>query len=102
MNFLPGGDMSCEKKELRLFVIVTVLIWLKFFAVDYNIAAVLDWPIPLLVGGNTVGHILRALAVSLPSLCAILCLVAPVSLLPSRIRAASLRTLDFLLSVLVV
>ncbi len=102
MNFLPGGDMSCEKKELRLFVIVTVLIWLKFFAVDYNIAAVLDWPIPLLVGGNTVGHILRALAVSLPSLCAILCLVAPVSLLPSRIRAASLITLDFLLSVLVV
>ncbi len=102
MRFLQNDDAPCEKREFCLFVVTTLLIWLKFLAVDCKIADVLDWPTVTFAGIETIGHIFRALAVSLPSLGAILCLVIPVSLLPRSVRAAALIILNFMLSVLAV
>ena len=78
---------SCGKNELKVVALLVVLVWLKVFSVDYHIADVLNWPLCGWMGFHVLRHAARALAVGLPSLAAILCVMVPVSMLPSRWRS---------------
>ncbi len=102
MNFWPDDKMTCVKNEFRILLIFTLLIWTKFFTVDYQIAYVLDWPAFGSLDLPVIRHMLRAIAVGLPSLGAILCVIVPASLLPVKYRCKALIILDFLFSVLVI
>lgn len=97
----PKGDMAFGKNELRAIAFITALIWLKFYFVDFRIADVLNWPTFGSLNQHVARHALRALAVAVPSLCAILCVMIPVSLLPAKYRGRALLLFDFLFSVLV-
>ena len=101
MRILPTKEMDCSERELRVFILVACLVWIKFFVVDYRIAEVLNWPYFGSLRVYPVRHTLRALAVAAPSLGAILCIIIPASLTPMRYRGKVLLTADFLLSVLV-
>ena len=91
-----------EKEGLALAVVVAAAVWLKFFTVDFRIAYVLDWPAFGMTSHHILRSIMRAAAVSLPSLAAVLCLVVPASMTPLKWRFAALITADFLLSFLVI
>jgi len=93
--------MKCRDIELRILILLTLLIWVKFFVVDYMIADVLNWPSLGSLKAPPLRHTLRALAVALPSLGAILSVVIPVSLVPLKYRGRALLIIDFLFSVLV-
>lgn len=93
---------SCGKNELKVVTLLVVIVWLKVFSVDYHIADVLNWPLCGWMGFHVLRHAARALAVGLPSLAAILCVMVPVSMLPSRWRCWALILFDFLFSLLAV
>lgn len=93
--------MKCRDIELRVLILLTLLIWIKFFVVDYRIADVLNWPSFGSLKIHPVRHSLRALAVALPSLGAILSVLIPVSLVPLKYRGSALLVINFLFSVLV-
>lgn len=101
MRILPVKEMECHDKELRILILLTILIWIKFFVVDYMIADVLNWPSLGSLRAHPVRHTLRALAVALPSLGAILCVLIPVSLVPAKYRGRSLLIINILFSILV-
>ena len=86
MRILPVKQMECHDRELRILILLTLLIWIKFFVVDYMIADVLNWPSFGSLKAHPVRHTLRALAVALPSLGAILSVLIPVSLVPAKYR----------------
>lgn len=88
------------ENELRFLIVLTLLIWAKFFMLDYIIADVLDWPTFGSFRHHVLRHASRALAVSVPSLGAILCFVVPFSLLGPGLRGRALVLLNFLLSLL--
>lgn len=88
------------KNELPALISLILLLWLKVYSVDFHIADTLNWPFP---GGTTyplIRDALRALAVGVPSLAAILCVVVPVSMLPAKHRGLLLLVFDFALSAL--
>ena len=91
-----------RKSELLILLIMVAFVWLKFFAVDYKIADVLNWPLFATLNGSILRHTLRALAVGVPSLAAILCIVVPVSMLPSKVRWHAYLIIDFLFSLLAI
>ena len=93
--------MECREKELRILILMTLLVWIKFFVVDYMIADVLNWPSFGTMKIHPVRHTLRALAVAVPSLGAILSVIIPVSLVPAKYRGRALLTVNVLFSVLV-
>lgn len=101
MKILPVKGMKCRDIELRVLILLTLLIWIKFFVVDYRIADVLNWPSFGSLKIHPVRHSLRALAVALPSLGAILSVLIPVSLVPLKYRGSALLVINFLFSVLV-
>lgn len=101
MRILPVKEMECHDKELRILILLTILIWIKFFVVDYMIADVLNWPSLESLRAHPVRHTLRALAVALPSLGAILSVLIPVSLVPAKYRGRSLLIINILFSILV-
>ncbi len=101
MRILPVKEMECREKELRILILMTLLVWIKFFVVDYMIADVLNWPSFGTMKIHPVRHTLRALAVAVPSLGAILSVIIPVSLVPAKYRGRALLTVNVLFSVLV-
>ncbi|MFA7365989.1 MAG: LTA synthase family protein [Synergistaceae bacterium] len=101
MGILPVKEMECREKELRILILMTLLVWIKFFVVDYMIADVLNWPSFGTMKIHPVRHTLRALAVAVPSLGAILSVIIPVSLVPAKYRGRALLTVNVLFSVLV-
>lgn len=101
MRILPAKEMKCRDIELRILILLTLLIWIKFFVVDYMIADVLNWPLFGSLESHSLRHTLRALAVALPSLGAILSIIIPVSLVPLKYRGRALLIINFLFSVLV-
>ncbi|MDD4160439.1 MAG: hypothetical protein PHO18_05780, partial [Synergistaceae bacterium] len=101
MRMLPVKEMECRDRELRVLVLLTLLIWIKFMAVDYMIADVLNWPSFGSLRIHPVRHTLRALAVAIPSLGAILSVLVPVSLLPVKYRGRGLLIISILFSILV-
>jgi phosphoglycerol transferase MdoB-like AlkP superfamily enzyme len=94
--------MTCRKKEFRIWFLFTLLIWIKFFAVDYQVADILNWPLGGTLDYNIFRHFLRALAVGIPSLGAILCIIVPLSLFPEERRGKLILLFDFLFSLLVI
>lgn len=101
MRILPVKEMECQEKELRVLILLTILVWIKFFVVDYMIADVLNWPSFGTMKIHPVRHTLRALAVAVLSLGAILSVIIPVSLVPARYRGRTLLIIDVLFSILV-
>ena len=93
--------MKCRQIEIRILVLLTLMVWIKFFIVDYMVADVLNWPSFGSLGAHPVRHTLRALAVAVPSLAAILSVIIPVSLVSAKYRGRALLTIDILFSVLV-
>jgi lipoteichoic acid synthase len=88
------------KNELSALIILVLLVWLKVYSVDFQIADTLNWPFPGGTESPLIRDFLRALAVGVPSLAAILCVMAPVSLLPAKRRGLLLLVFDFAFSVL--
>ena len=101
MRILPVKEMECREKELRILILMTLLVWIKFFIVDYMIADVLNWPSLGTMKIHPARHTLRALAVAVPSLGAILSVMIPVSLVPAKYRGRTLLIIDALFSILV-
>lgn len=93
---------NTSKNELVIIAIMVFAVWLKLFAVDFKIATVLNWPVMGSMDFSVLRYAMRALAVGLPSLCAILCVMLPISLLPSRVRFALLYVCCVLFSILAV
>ena len=93
--------MECNDKELRILILLTLIIWIKFFIVDYMIADVLNWPSFGSLKAHPVRHTLRTLAVALPSLGAVLSVLIPVSLVPAKYRGRALLIINILFSILV-
>ncbi len=102
MRILPVKEMECRQNELRVLILLTLIVGIKFFVVDYMIADVLNWPSFGTLKAHPLRHTLRALAVAAPSLAAILSVVIPLSLVPSNYRGKVLLTADILFSVLVI
>ena len=94
--------INCGKNECRFVALLVLLVWLKVFSVDYHIANILNWPLFGSMGFQSLRCCARALAVGIPSAAAILCVMVPVSLLPSRWRCGALVLFDFLFSLLAV
>ncbi len=88
------------KNELRTIGVLALLIWLKVYMVDFRIADILNWPLFDGIENHIIRNGSRALAVGLPSLAAILCVIIPVSMLPIRHRGRLLLVSDILMSVL--
>ena len=101
MRILPVKEMECRQIELRILILLTIVVWVKFFVVDYMVADVLNWPSFGSLSVHPLRHALRALAVAVPSLGAILSVIIPVSLAPARYRGKALLVIDILFSVLV-
>ena len=99
--FPPPKDRPAFISGYLFTAIVAAAIWLKFISVDYAVADVLNWPTFGVLTMHALRHTTRALAVSLPSLGAILCLLLPLMFFPPRRRAAALIVMDMLLSALV-
>lgn len=95
------GNVNFGKNELSALSILVLLIWLKVFYVDFHIADTLNWPFIGSTEYPLIRSAMRALAVAVPSLAAILCVMVPVSMLPAKHRGLSLLVFDFALSVLV-
>lgn len=98
----PSKDNPLKMSGLCFTTLVFAALWLKFFSIDYAVADVLNWPSFGTLSFHALRHSLRALAVCLPSLGAIICFSLPLAFVPKKWRAAVLLTLDLLLSVLVV
>lgn len=96
------NKVNCGKNEVKIIFLLVLLIWLKVFSVDYHIADILNWPLFGLMGCHILRHSARALAVGLPSMAAILCVIVPVSMLPARWRGCFLVVFDFLFSLLAI
>ena len=90
------------EKELYLAFLFTVSVYFKFFAADFEIARLLDWPVLGSMKANFMRYTVRALAVSLPSFAAVFCSLILALFMPRKVRFASFIALDFMLSVLVV
>ncbi|MFA0889541.1 MAG: LTA synthase family protein [Synergistales bacterium] len=88
------------KNELSFLTFLMLIIWLKVYCVDFHIADTLNWPFAASMKYPLVRFAMRALAVAVPSLAAILCVTAPLSILPSKSRGLLLVAFDFALSVL--
>jgi lipoteichoic acid synthase len=88
------------KNELSFLTFLMLIIWLKVYCVDFHIADTLNWPFAASMKYPLVRFAMRALAVAVPSLAAILCVMAPLSILPSKSRGLLLVAFDFALSVL--
>ena len=91
-----------EFEGFSLAVIVAAAVWLKFFAIDFCIASILDWPTLGMTGHHVLRSFLRSAAVLTPSFAALLCILVPASMLPVRRRMFALLFADFLLSVLAI
>ena len=99
MDLVEEKKGNFGKNELSALIVLVLLMWLKVYTVDFQIADTLKWPFsegehPL------IRDALRALAVGVPSLAAILCVMVPVSMLPARHRGLLLLAFDFGFSVL--
>ncbi len=90
--------MKCRQIEIRILVLLTLMVWIKFFIVDYMVADA-NWPSFGSLEAHPVRHTLRALAVAVPSLAAILSVI--VGLLVRKIQGRALLAIDILFSVLV-
>ncbi len=101
MLFRSLGE-RVERGGAALAVLVAASVWLKFFAIDFRIASILDWPTLGMTGHHMLRSFLRSAAVLMPSLAAILCVVVPASMFPVRRRLLALLSADFLLSALAV
>ncbi len=101
IRILPAKEMKCLQRELRILILLTIIVWIKFFIVDYMVADVLNWPSFGSLRAHPVRHTIRALAVAVPSLAAILSVIIPVSLVPTKYRGRALWVIDILFSVLV-
>ena len=44
MRILPAKEMECRQRELRILILLALIVWIKFFVVDYMVADVLNWP----------------------------------------------------------
>jgi len=99
--FLPPKDRPVFISGYLFTAVVAAAVWLKFISVDYAVADVLNWPTFGVLTMHALRHTARALAVSLPSLGAILCLLLPLMFFPPKRRAAALIVMDMLLSALV-
>ncbi len=88
------------KNELLALTFLILLIWLKAFCVDFHIADTLNWPFLGSTEYPLIRSAMRALAVGVPSLAAILCVMVPVSMAPAKHRGLYLLVFDFALSVL--
>ena len=100
MNLVEEKRGVFGKNELSALIILVLLVWLKVYIVDFQIADTLNWPF---LGGMEyplTRSAMRALAVGVPSLAAILCVMVPVSLLPAKRRGLLLLVFDFAFSVL--
>lgn len=86
---------------LWLFVFAVASVWLKYLAVDYAIADVLNWPTFGTMNLHYLRHLARALAVAAPSLGAALCVIVPALFFPAKRRTAALLTMLSLLTLLV-
>lgn len=94
------GKGNFGKNELSALTFLVLLIWLKVFCVDFHIADTLNWPFLGSTEFPLIRSAMRALAVGVPSLAAILCIMVPVSMLPARHRGLLLLVFDFGFSVL--
>ncbi|MFV8151884.1 LTA synthase family protein [Synergistaceae bacterium DZ-S4] len=101
MRILPAKEMECRQRELRILILLALIVWIKFFVVDYMVADVLNWPSFGSMKAHPVRHTLRAIAVAIPSLAAILSVIIPVSIVPAKYRSRALLMIDILFSVLV-
>lgn len=88
------------KNELPALALLALLVWLKICSVDFQVANNLDWPFSGTLDFPLIRSAMRALAVSVPSLAAILCVLVPVSLLPAKYRGWVLLVFDLGFSVL--
>ncbi len=98
---IPSKDDPLKLGGPAFSALIFALLWLKFFSVDYAVADVLNWPSFGTLSFHMLRHSLRALAVCLPSLGAIICFALPLALVPQKLRTAALLILDLLLSVLI-
>ena len=98
---LPSKDDPLILSGLRFAALIFAALWLKFFSVDYAVADVLNWSSFGTLSFHMLRHSLRALAVCLPSLGAIICFSLPLALVPKKHRAAAFLILDLLISVLI-
>jgi lipoteichoic acid synthase len=99
---ISDDKLTITKGELWGLSALVLVVWLKFFAIDYKIAEVLNWPLFAGLDGHMFKCSFRALAVGLPSLAAILCVIVPVSMLPSKFRIYAYLIVDFLFSLLAI
>lgn len=95
------GKGNFGKNELSALTFLVLLIWLKIYSVDFTIADTLNWPFPGRMDLPLIRSAVRALAVGVPSLAAVLCVMVPVSMGPAKHRGWYLLMFDFALSVLV-
>ena len=100
MNLVEEKRATFGENELSTLIILVFLIWLKVFSVDFQIADTLNWPFIGRADHPSIRSAVRALAVGIPSLAAILCVMAPVSMLPAKHRGWFLLAFDFGFSVL--
>jgi len=100
MDLVEEKKGNFGKNELSALIVLGLLIWLKVYSVDFQIADTLKWPFSGGAEHPLIRDALRALAVGVPSLAAILCVMVPVSMLPARHRGLLLLAFDFGFSVL--
>ena len=94
--------MTSVKNEFRIWFLFAFIVWLKFLAVDYRVADILNWPLYSSLDYHIVRHFLRAFAVGIPSLGAILCVIVPLSMFPAKSRGRLILIFDSLFSILVI
>jgi lipoteichoic acid synthase len=100
MNLFKGEKEIFGKNELPALLFLVLIIWLKIFSIDFQIANTLNWPFFGSMNYPLIRSAMRALAVCAPSLAAVLCVMAPVSMLPAKHRGWFLLVFDFGFSVL--
>ena len=100
MNLVEEKRATFGENELSALIILVFIVWLKVFSVDFHIADTLNWPFIGRADYPSIRSAMRALAVGIPSLAAILCVMAPVSMLPAKHRGWFLLVFDFGFSVL--
>jgi phosphoglycerol transferase MdoB-like AlkP superfamily enzyme len=101
MMLSERGKVNFGKNELSALTFLVLLIWLKVYSVDFTIADTLNWPFPGSMDFPLIRSAMRALAVGVPALAAVLCVMVPVSMGPAKHRGWYLLVFDFALSVLV-
>ena len=100
MDLVEEKRVNFGKNELSALIVLALLIWLKVYSVDFQIADTLKWPFAGGAEHPLIRDALRALAVGVPSLAAIMCVMVPVSMLSARHRGLLLLAFDFGFSVL--